>query len=107
MLASAMRVCARCAAPCGQCHCGCDESVSVTHAPFQVWLGTGGIIDSVLWFSLHAGAYFTYLLLMFCTSLSMSGLFRFIGAVAATPVHAQVGGCQLAVGYVELRCCIL
>jgi hypothetical protein len=27
---------------------------------------------------------------MFCTSLSMSGLFRFIGAIAATPVHAQV-----------------
>lgn len=37
-----------------------------------------------------AGAYFTYLLIMFCTSLSMSGLFLFIGAIAATPVHAQV-----------------
>jgi len=37
-----------------------------------------------------AGAYFTYLLIMFVTSLSMSGLFRFIGSIAATPVHAQV-----------------
>lgn len=37
-----------------------------------------------------AGAYFTYLLIMFCTSLSMSGLFRFIGSIAATPVHDQV-----------------
>lgn len=41
-------------------------------------------------YSRDAGAYFTYLLLMFCTSLSMSGLFRFIGSIAATPVHAQV-----------------
>lgn len=41
-------------------------------------------------YSRDAGAYFTYLLIMFCTSLSMSGLFRFIGSIAATPVHAQV-----------------
>lgn len=41
-------------------------------------------------YSRDAGASFTYLLMMFSTSLSMSGLFRFIGSIAATPVHAQV-----------------
>lgn len=40
--------------------------------------------------SIIAGAYFTYLLVMLVTSLSMSGLFRFIGSIAATSVHAQV-----------------
>jgi hypothetical protein len=43
-------------------------------------------------FPLHAGAYFTYLLIMFMISLAMSALFRFIGAIAATPVHAQAFG---------------
>jgi hypothetical protein len=41
---------------------------------------------------LRAGAYFTYLLIMFMISLAMSALFRFIGAIAATPVHAQAFG---------------
>jgi hypothetical protein len=44
------------------------------------------------WGFLRAGAYFTYLLIMFMISLSLSALFRFIGAMAATPVHAQAFG---------------
>jgi hypothetical protein len=36
-----------------------------------------------------AGPFFTYLLVMFLTTLDMSALFRFIGAVAASETHAQ------------------
>lgn len=42
--------------------------------------------------SRRAGAYFTFLPILFSLSLSMSGLFRFIGAAAATTVHAQAFG---------------
>lgn len=38
------------------------------------------------------GAYFTYLLIISCIGWCMSGLFRFIGAVAPTPTHAQAFG---------------
>jgi len=36
-----------------------------------------------------AGTYFTYLLIMVGISLAMSGLFRFIGAISASIVHAH------------------
>ena len=36
-----------------------------------------------------AGEFFTYLLLMFCVLLCMSALFRLVGCIAATQVHAQ------------------
>jgi hypothetical protein len=49
-------------------------------------------ISHVLQGVYHAGAYFTYLLIMSLISLSMSALFRFIGSVSATPVHAQAFG---------------
>ncbi|WIA20601.1 hypothetical protein OEZ85_004985 [Tetradesmus obliquus] len=50
------------------------------------------IVYWMMGYTRTAGAYFTYLLIMFMISLSMSALFRFIGSVAATPVHAQAFG---------------
>lgn len=46
---------------------------------------TGSFCDST-------GAYFTYLLVMFLLSLSMSGLFRALGSLSATTTHAQAYG---------------
>ena len=37
-------------------------------------------------------SFFTFMLLLLCVSLALSGLFRFIGAAAASTVHAQAGG---------------
>lgn len=47
---------------------------------------------SAMLLSVNAGAYFTYLLVMFLLSLSMSALFRALGSISATTTHAQAYG---------------